>query len=63
MSVVRLFLLPVIKTESLQVKGAEDKWKELLCCMVLCYFVLSLLRDVILLPTVQLDFKRVVHKH
>lgn len=63
---VRLFLLFVIhKHREFAREGCytEDKWKELLCCIVLCFLVPSLLWDVIPLPTVLLDFKRVVHKH
>lgn len=63
---VRLFPLPIIHKprESAHERcHTEDKWKELLCCIVLCFLVPSLLWDVILLPTVLLDFKRVVHKH
>lgn len=66
MSKVRLFLLPVIHNHgefASEGRYTEDKWKELLCSMVLCCLVLSLLWDVILLPTVLLDFKRAVHKH
>lgn len=58
------FFCPVIyKYKELATEGhyIEGKWKELLYCMVHC-LVLSMLWDVIVLPTVLIDFKRLVHK-
>jgi len=60
------FFCPVIyKYRELATEGwyTEDKWKELLCCIVHRCLVLSLLWDVIVLLTVLLDFRRLVHMH